>query len=54
MQRMVIPVLSLSGESALRQYEQVLCEQEDLCHRFNYRMAQIMGHDSLGTTKLYI
>jgi len=30
MKRAAIPVLSRSGESALRQYEQVLCEQEDL------------------------
>jgi integrase/recombinase XerD len=30
MKRVATPVLSRSGESALRQYEQVLCEQEDL------------------------
>jgi site-specific recombinase XerD len=103
MKRVATPVLSRSGKSALRQYEQVLCEQEDLTpasvrnylsdvrqfmawyeaqaeaaerpdptftpqsiatrHRFGYRMAesvplhrlaQIMGHDSLDTTKLYI
>ena len=30
MKRVATTVLSRSGESALRQYEQVLCEQEDL------------------------
>jgi len=30
MKRLANPVLSCSGESALRQYERVLCEQEDL------------------------
>jgi hypothetical protein len=67
MKRQANPQISSSGAYALTHSEVTLRERGDLpahlCHRSGYRMtessplhrlAQIMGHDSLDTTKLYI
>jgi integrase/recombinase XerC len=66
MKRQAQPMLSEAGQQALDLYGQVQVidlSPHDLRHRFGYRMAelvplhrlaQIMGHDSLDTTMLYI